>query len=149
MKITFSVSHQYENKYSVKYIIPMPGQPDALFTSTMTSNNWRLSTLISRAKQVVYSRLYGLRAQGKVPRASTDVIEWDKAVADLPESFKKQSMNALRRYVPAPGTEQETEVRNMEVAQVNGIWTILVKEPLMTWAEACAELKKKVDGNEQ
>lgn len=153
MKVTFSISHQFDDKYAVKYIIPAPGRSDMSFVSVITYSDFRLSTLVSKARQVVYARLYNLRQQGiTLPPSTSITIEWDKAVADLPDSMKRQNASAYSLHVSPAGTmpTAPAEPALLEVKRVNGVWTIVVHDkPLLTWDEACKILKEKVDGNEE
>ena len=152
MKVTFSISHQFDDKYAVKYIIPAPGRSDMSFVSVITYSDFRLSTLVSKARQAVYARLYGLRQQGvTLPPSANVAIEWDQAVADLPDSMKRQNASAHSLHISPVGTIPATpaEPALLEVKRVNGVWTIVVHEkPLLTWEEACKLLKEKVDGND-
>lgn len=145
MKVTFSVSHQYDDKYAVKYIVTVPGKGNMSFVSIITYKDFRLSSLVSKAHNSVYARIYSLRKQGhNLPKEIN--IEWDEAVADLPDSLKRQYKAQGALFTSA--TQESQEPALLEVVKINDVWTIRVHEtPLLTWAEACKLLKEKVDNN--
>lgn len=148
MKIRYSISHQYDDKFAIKYIITVPGKGDLSFISTISYSDFRLTTLVSKAKNVIYSRIFSLRKRGySLPPQTAIAIEWDGATADLPDSFKRQDFS--RPYTPAapatPAVATSQEPALMEVVKVGDVWTIMVHEqPLLSWDEACKVLKEKI-----
>lgn len=145
MKVTFSISHQYDDKYAVKYIITVPGKGNMSFVSIIAYKEFRLSSLVSKAHNCVYARIYSLRRQGySLPK--TVSIEWDGAVADLPDSLKRQHKAQGALFTSTAQESQEPAL--LEVVKINDVWTIRVHEtPLLTWSEACKLLKEKVDND--
>jgi len=146
----------YDTQFAVEYVLPVTKGEPLKITSVIRYKDFSLSGLIRQAKAAIYSRMYGLRANGKyITPVSSLTIEWDASTKGLPEAFQRQQEMANRTYsaskeVLAEGAIVEKEPALLEVKKVNGVWTIIPHEkPLMTWAEACALLKEKVDGNEK
>lgn len=153
MKVKFSVSAIGNGRFEARYILTPTGGKDTLFVSLIRYNGFKLADLLATARRAVYSRAYYMRVKHGVPMQKVDIadIEWDEAVAELPESFARQYKKGALVYTPAygaPAQEAPAEPALYElvmVSQGDASFPTIIKhdKPLLTLEEAFEAIKNQ------
>lgn len=131
MRIEYHLKYMYGNRFQVS-----ASYGDFSFVSNITEDKRRICRVHEKARANCSAWFYLARKNGRdVPTKNRYV--WDGDSSDLRQETPQQAPT-----VP----EAQSAQRNLEIKKVNGVWTIVKhNEQLLTWAQACALLKEKVD----
>lgn len=153
MNIKYSISELTNNKYELRYYLHTPDNRDMLYTSSCSFVGFKLSVLLQRAKGVIYSRVYSMYKQAGYDMPAVDIM-WDESVSNLPSLFARQYHKGKLVYTPAypamTATPEQAEPAVFEVVMItqdgHSFPTVIKHDqPLLTWEDACKQLKEKVD----
>lgn len=148
MIVEFNIQHMNNDKYIIRW-----AQKGETFYCRLTFNDFRFEKLLSCAKQRISTTLTNRARENNAfigVYGSTKYV-WDRDASNLPDNLRRQAekideLPAHLRPLPAPVKEPE-RLFYIEM-HVEGSFRgpVLKKadKPLMTWEEACAELKTKV-----
>lgn len=131
MRIEYHLKYMYGNRFQVS-----ASYGDFSFVSNITEDKRRICRVHEKARANCSTWFNLARKNGRdVPTKNRYV--WDGDSSDLRQEAPQQAPT-----VP----EAQSAQRNLEIKKVNGVWTIVKhNEQLLTWAQACALLKEKVD----
>lgn len=150
--IKYNIKNLYEDRYAITWQQPMGDGTCIEQVTTFRTTEFLLRKFLTRAQAGISGYVAAMRAKNpRIPRSNgARLYEWDGDVSALPVFYKNQAekMNAYYKNVdlelpkPAP---IPTEPELFEVVKRAGTWTIIKHDSeLLTWAEACNELAKRI-----
>lgn len=150
--IKYNIKNLYEDRYAITWQQPMGDGTCIEQVTTFRTTEFLLRKFLTRAQAGISGYVAAMRAKNpRIPRSNgARLYEWDGDVSALPVFYKTQAekMNTYYKNVdlelpkPAP---IPTEPELFEVVKRAGTWTIIKHDSeLLTWAEACNELAKRI-----
>jgi hypothetical protein len=150
--IKYNIKNLYEDRYAITWQQPMGDGTCIEQVTTFRTTEFLLRKFLTRAQAGISGYVAAMRAKNpRIPRSNgARLYEWDGDVSALPVFYKNQAekMNTYYKNVdlelpkPAP---IPTEPELFEVVKRAGTWTIIKHDSeLLTWAEACNELAKRI-----
>lgn len=150
MNVKYHLRLMYENRYKVEFEIQF-GAKTLKFETTTRYDGFLLKDLLRQAQTTAAGCVSQRKKwDNNIPAGTRLFYYWDGDASEMDERMQKQAEKTSQRLRVLPLEqiklpEIEQEPRLLEVVKVNDVWTIKKHESqLLTWEEACAELKKKL-----
>lgn len=148
--VKFKLQYLSDYQYVLSWRQPVPGKQPELFTSRITFKRPLLRHLLAEARSRISTTL-AMKSQVNPNYRNLfkqTQYEWDQDVSELPPFMQSQADKELQRQAILTGKTHRVEEpeKLFYFEHVAGhAYLRKAERPLMTWEEACAELRKKME----